>query len=1244
MPRKKLAKPIDPIFEPTPPHESPDPIASTNPTPEAVIGETAAVPAGKSRTKRTNMPRSGAKSSSAPASLSEPEAPSPDAEAIFSEVVVAEEIAPSPTAPVEVSHLDIEPVKAARGAVVPDIDAPKGVSPEAIPAGAVAPAPPVDEPVAAVAAKSRRTRKTAATKAAPASAVEAISAVAPEIVADAPASDLPGVEADTDAEPEPLPQDASGEEEVRPKAGRRRRGRSKTARPVEPEVVASPDAERAAAPVAAAEPAVVEAKKAPGRRGRKAKHEAVPEPASLPADYDFASLLLPEPVWRPRQGAATVTAREEFEADDEAGEGEDTSADGASGESDFKRRRRRRRRGRPTGPDEVTEVAAKDRAKAPEPVKEALTVAEKRPEPAKTPEKEDAPTRVEEAPVVRRDRPTIKAPEKAAIAVPEDAPQIVVRNGVPTLVRNHRVYPPIMFFGSPADERRAEIVLEQVRMAAEAGVHLHSYLIDFDVDLERVDEAAKFAAFILARSVQIDPDSQVIFRLVFQAPRGWNERYPAGAYKDASGALAEPSVCDDQFWSEARSCLERFVRQMRLLKQSDQILGVHLERGEWFFAEGAGYDDSRAAQTKFREWARMRYLDDEVTLRASWFDGAARFDTIRIPDYQPEGQEGERFIRSSRRQRRYVDYHLFLSDATVQRIADLAYAAKAASEGYFLIGASYGYTFEWSHPASGHLSLGKLLRTPEIDFIAGPPSYRSRQPGGSAPFPCPIDSFALNGKLYISEEDFKTSLSVGHEPDDFNPQLKTPQALESVHWRGAGAALAHASGVAWMDLWGNGWLRTHSVWERAKKIREAMVDRLAAPLDDPEVAVFIDERALAYLVDSHAFKLLVQNVRESVLRAGVSAAFYLLSDLTHREKFPESKVYIFVNAWDVRPELRAAIKSRLQRDKKVLFWLYTAGLFDAGRESLERAREVTGIAIKPQPFFSRAGTTILNRRHPLSEAFPDRNLVGGTKLEPSYFAIPEGATVLGEYTQTGLPSFVVKEFREGPAETHWTSVFLGEPQVNPALIRALAQMAGAHVWNFHEDVVHVRHPFCTVHCQGAGPRAVTLPGKFSAYNLLNDEWSAVDSPNLRFNALDGSTYCFLVGPRAELEHQLHADPRTVLHIDKLPPREANVRVDSSNFDVPIMKLDEWMEGSDSDDNADEWFLRPQQIEEEPPTPAEESPERLGRRRRRRRDGKPDRERSPDRGGAAKGETATVHAEPSSDFDDAGLNFMFRKRE
>jgi hypothetical protein len=785
------------------------------------------------------------------------------------------------------------------------------------------------------------------------------------------------------------------------------------------------------------------------------------------------------------------------------------------------------------------------------------------------------------------------------------------------------------FFGSSPDAERAATVLDEMRLAGEAGIHIHSHLIEFEVDPRSIESSISFAAYMLNKSIQADPEAQVIFRIVFIAPAGWPDRFPDARYETADGMLAEPSVADDTFWDVAKDCLRTFIQSLRMLESRDHILGVHLERGEWFFAQGWGYDTSAAARQRFRDWARTRYGNDIVALRAAWFDGTVNFVSLNIPEYKYETSAHEKFIRSSRRERRWVDYHLFLSDATVERIGDLAYTAKEASEGYFLVGASYGYTFEWSHPASGHLSLGKLLRAPEIDFIAGPPSYQTRQPGGAAPFPGPIDSFALNGKLYISEEDFKTSIGGRQEPDDFNPVIKTPQALESVHWRGAGSALAHASGVCWMDLWGNGWLKTPGIWKRAADVREDLIRRMAAPLQDPDVAVFIDERALAYLVDEEAFALLVQNVRESVLRSGLSAAFYLLSDLQHREKFPESKLYVFLNAWDVRPDLRAAIKNRLQKDNKVLFWIFAAGMFDSGRESLERAREITGIALKPQPFNSKTGTTVLNRRHPLCEAFSEKGIGGGARMEPSYFAIPEEATVLGEYTHTGLPSFVVKEFNQGPVADHWKSVFLGEPVVTPALLRALGHMAGVHVWNYQEDVVHVRPPFLTVHCTGAGPRTLTLPNKWSCYNLVTNDWVPSDSSSVRFSAIDGSTHLFMAGPKEELDQILSIDPESMLHIDVLPEKPDNtVRFDAATFDVPIMKLDEWIDGGENDDISEDFMFRPQLIEEQS-TEAERS---TGRRRRRRR---PDSE-----------DTGRRYDGPKTAFEDSdvGMNVVFRQRK
>lgn len=924
-----------------------------------------------------------------------------------------------------------------------------------------------------------------------------------------------------------------------------------------------------------------------------------PEPVELDAEL-FENFGIEMPTWRV-SGAAKKPSQPNNKGLEQSSE--------ESGQRDQKGRKRRQRgRGRDA---QAVEGSETDSIETAEPT-EVEVVFQPKPEPP-------------------------KVIAKPILPIPDDAPQIVMRDGIPTLVRDHQVYPPIAFFGNTADESKTATVIQEIKMAGDAGIHLHNLLVEFEVDAAVTNERIRFAEKILAKVVEADPLAQVLFRVSFRATRGWEELFPDGAYRTLDGKPAEPSLSDDKFWRLAKSCLTEFVTGLRKVLHSKNIIGIHLDRSEWFLPQDAGYDISRAAKWKFRDWARSRYRNDIVALRAAWFDGDADFATLMIPPY-PRDEENapEKFVRANRKERRWVDYHLFLSDQTEARIAELAYAVKEASEGYFLVGASYGYTFEWSHPGSGHLSLGKMLRNPDIDFIAGPPSYKDREPGGSASFPGPIDSFALNGKLYISEEDFKTSIGTGYQPDDFNPVVKSPQALEGMHWRGVGSALSHTGGICWMDMWGNGWLKTPSVWDRAKLVRDALTRRMAVPQSTPDVAIFIDERSLAYLVDQKGFSLLVQNVRESVMRAGMSAAFYLLSDLQHRENFPESRLYVFLNAWDIRSELRAAIKNRLQKDGKVLFWLYTSALFDSGRESLERAREVTGIALRPQPFHSRTGTTILNRRHSLCEAFPEKTSIGGSRLEPSYFAIPEDGTVLGEYSQTGLPSFVLREFEPESRELNWKSVFLGEPIVTPALIRALGQIAGCQVWNFTEDVVHIRPPFLTVHCQGSGLRTIALPGRWSAYDLIEQEWIGVESTSLKFHATDGSTHCFLVGKREDLDQILTMNTDELLRMETLPVRRENtIRMDSFSFDVPIMNLNEWMEGSESEEIADDLLFKVRLIEEDTGDSVSEG-NQVGRRRRKRRN---DRSKDRDRTPRGIGEFVDFGGD-----DDSGMSVLFRKKD
>jgi hypothetical protein len=254
----------------------------------------------------------------------------------------------------------------------------------------------------------------------------------------------------------------------------------------------------------------------------------------------------------------------------------------------------------------------------------------------------------------------------------------------------------------------------------------------------------------------------------------------------------------------------------------------------------------------------------------------------------------------------------------------------------------------------------------------------------------------------------------------------------------------------------------------------------------------------------------------------------------------------------------------------------------------------------------------------------------GSGLEPSYFAIPEDSLVLGEYSQTGLPSYVLKEVTsEDGSGQKWTSVFLGEPVVTPQLLRALGEIAGVPAWNYHDDVVHVRPPYLTLHCTSSGQRSITLPNKWAAYSLNTQEWMALDQTHLRFSALDGTTFVFLVGPRSDIQTILSTDTNAILEapVDR-EESDNTVDLNAMTFDVPIMQLNEWVEEGWSDEMADDLLLKPSQLDVDLPEELSDLDERVSpgtRRRRRKRRGGKDKE--------TEGEAFGM-----------GMNVVFRKRE
>ena len=739
------------------------------------------------------------------------------------------------------------------------------------------------------------------------------------------------------------------------------------------------------------------------------------------------------------------------------------------------------------------------------------------------------------------------APEAPPAAEPAPEPLPPVRhpfvrvrfqNGVPMLLFGERAFPPMLFFGNPYTTDAGARVHQQMQLACEAGVHLYSLLITLPVRDTGAIEAFDQIRYWTALGRETDPDAHFLWRVAFAPVGKWQAEYPEAVIRFADGSVGGPSVCADRWWQLAKEQLVALVKLVEQEEEGGATLGYHLDYGEWFLPESGGYDTSEAALQAFREWLRRQYKGDSVVLRACWFNGEVSFSTATIPPFQPSLPHGRvKHFYHPRREGRWIDYHRFLSDITARRILGLAQAVKEASQGRALVGAPYGYVLEWKHPHAGHYALSQLLRSEFIDFLSAPLSYASRLPGELGALPVPVDSLSLHEKLFLSEEDYRTPFgkasrltdpSTGHHlgsaqaeatPDeDYNPPLHTAQAVQQAHRRSMAQALTLGHGALWMDTWGEGWLAHPDAWTAARESQSLWRLRERTPPTPPEVAVIIDPESTRYVrTGSPLIEQMVVQAREAVLRSGASVGFYLLEDIARRE-FPPSRVVLFLNAWRMSRAAHEAIRKRLQRDGRVLIWVYASTLFHGHRDALASARETLGVAIVRQPWASLQGTQIVNKAHPLARFLGVDRLGAPEPWEPSFYAIAEECALIGEYIDTGLPSLAVCDHRT------WKAVFLGERRLTPEVIRAFVRWAGGHIWLDTNDLVQARYPWVHVHARKGGARTLQFPLPLSVYDPAENAIVAESVMEHTLYLQEGESRLLLTAPHEQLLRLLHGEP------------------------------------------------------------------------------------------------------------------------
>lgn len=675
-----------------------------------------------------------------------------------------------------------------------------------------------------------------------------------------------------------------------------------------------------------------------------------------------------------------------------------------------------------------------------------------------------------------------------------------------------RPTPPLYFFANTLPGADLAAVAETVRMAAApektaggADVSLHRHGIVVPLPWPEHGVAPETALEPLRVVVEADPLAEVLVRVVLDPPQSWLDAHPDDAARFGETSQSMVSIASDNWMEAVRAGLESLIRDIEGSPEGTHVIGyipACLENGQWHYV--GGYDSSVANADGFRRWLTERYADD-AALQAAWKSEEAAIETAAVPE-KPETGDQEHVFFDLDAARPVIDYLQYLSESTGQTLVTLVEQIKGVARDGVKVYVPYGYTFELTGNASGHGALAYLLDS-AVDGFLSPLSYFDRGQGPTGGFLGPVHSALYHDKQWLLVDDTRTGITRDPETGAFArlPGLRD-EDVERVQRRNFAAAVTQGLGLCWYDSAGNGALCDKAIWSRLKGMKAAYMDAWSADITPVEsgvlrfpqhpagggaevfMAVVVDERVRAFQqYDAALNEILLLQGRDLALRLGIPTRFCLLSDVLEGSA-PVAPIYLFLNAFRLTPEDRAALHALLTRGQSTAIWVYAPGYMDGETASAENVSATTLVSVKAFDKAAASGSAIALPGSSVWVSDKDPLGPGGT-WRPLFYIDDEETNVLARFTDSDKASvamtFVdVEEGHEG-----WTSIFIAEPSFSAGLLRETLSILDKFPYLRSVppdggDVIYFGPNLLAVHANVAGERTFDLGQTYDVEDIL----------------------------------------------------------------------------------------------------------------------------------------------------------------
>ena len=651
--------------------------------------------------------------------------------------------------------------------------------------------------------------------------------------------------------------------------------------------------------------------------------------------------------------------------------------------------------------------------------------------------------------------------------------------------------PPLIFFGNSSNA----IVFDEIAKAATANVDIIQTCVNLPW--------AASGPGMMEMALKANPKALFIPRLFLHPPQSWMTTHPDQMVRNETGSLMPannwPSLGSDLFFNEVKNQMSIFIRYMQNSPLKDRIIGYmpcYMAEGCWFYydiynLDNHYFDYSEVNRQKFITWLQVRYANNIQTLNTAWNRSYSNFAAVQIPPVSEWEAGDDGIFRSPAIHRAVADYLTYHNEIVADRIIELCDLIKTLTSNKGLTPVFYGYHNEtvingYTHgnAHSGLLATRRVLAAPSVDILAAPISYHDRGVGAPMNMMSVVDSAPLAGKLYLQEDDSRTSLWTPPPTPgtlDYNLWYPTPWDDVQCLTRNFGDIIGHNQATWWMDLSSNGNFNSDSIWQNNGKMTQAYDNCIqSAQTVQPQVALLYDENTFFWL-KTNCYGQTGPNIasqRTLFQSLGAQVGYYYVQDI---DKIPASvKLFVFVNPYYMSDSTKALVETA-KKNNRTLMWYYAPGYVSDTALSKTRMEQLTGFTFGKQDTSIIPEIRIENSVHPICDSLGGQ-LFGNSassSFSPTFYCTSptSEATVLGRYTATNQPGLVAREF------ANWKSVYCGAAIASAPLLRSICRYAGIDLLDDADslataDAVNYNGRYLYVYAMNqAGRRCFQLPGE-----------------------------------------------------------------------------------------------------------------------------------------------------------------------